>query len=263
MPELPDIEANAEELRQHALGRTVARIALHDPERLRGSNPADLEAALVGYAIDAVNRHGKVLFLKLSCGWKLVVHFGMTGHLTPLADGGEDPAHCRLHLLFQDGGGLAFTDLRRLGWVELTDDPAHYLRSQDIGPDVLALDAETFARRLGGKRGQLKTALMDQSVVAGLGNVWADELLFQTGLRPDAKAHALKPEVLRTLHETIRRVLPAAVAEGAAPHRLPESFLTPQRGRESPTCPACGSALETAKIAGRTAYLCPACQPGG
>ena len=262
MPELPEIEANAEELRQHALGRRIARIALHDPERLRGSNPADLEAALVGYAIDAVERHGKVLFLKLSCGWKLVVHFGMTGHLTPLADGGEEPAHCRLHLLFQDGGGLALTDLRRLGWVELTDDPAHYLRSQDIGPDVLGLDAETFARRLGGKRGQLKTALIDQSVVAGLGNVWADEVLFQTGLRPDAKAHVLKPEVLRTLHATIRRVLPAAVAHGSDPERLPESFLTPQRRRDNPTCPACGDALETPKIAGRTAYLCPTCQPG-
>jgi len=262
MPELPDIEADAEALRQHALDRTIARIALNDPERLRGSNPGDLEAALTGYAIDAVERHGKVLFLKLSCGWKLVVHFGMTGHLTPLDDGSREPAHCRLHVVFEDGGGLAFTDLRRLGWVELTDDPAHYLRSQDIGPDVLALDAETFARRVGGKRGQLKTALTDQSVVAGLGNVWADEVLFQAGLRPDAKAHALKPEVLRTLHAAIRRVLPAAVAQGADPQRLPASFLTPQRGRDAPTCPACGSALETPKVAGRTAYLCPGCQPG-
>ncbi|MDZ7713123.1 MAG: DNA-formamidopyrimidine glycosylase family protein [Rhodovibrio sp.] len=262
MPELPDIEANAEALRRHALDRRIARIALNDPERLRGSNPGDLEAALTGYAIDAVERHGKVLFLKLSCGWKLVVHFGMTGHLTPLDDGTQKPAQCRLHMVFEDGGGLAFTDLRRLGWVELTDDPAHYLRSQDIGPDVLALDAETFARRVGGKRGQLKTALTDQSVVAGLGNVWADEVLFQAGLRPDAKAHALKPEVLRTLHAAIRRVLPAAVAQGANPQRLPASFLTPQRGRDAPTCPACGSALETPKVAGRTAYLCPGCQPG-
>lgn len=79
MPELPDIEADAEVLRQHALDRTIARIALNDPERLRGSNPGDLEAALTGYAIDVVERHGKMLFLKLSCGWKLVVHFGMTG----------------------------------------------------------------------------------------------------------------------------------------------------------------------------------------
>ena len=262
MPELPDIEANALQLRQHSLGRKIARIALHDPGRLRASNPADLEAALTGHAIDAVERHGKVLFLKISCGWKLVVHFGMTGHLTALEDGTAEPAHCRLHLLFQDGGGLAFTDLRRLGWVELTDDPAHYLRSQDIGPDVLTLDAETFARRVAGKRGQLKTALMDQSVVAGLGNVWADEVLFQAGLRPDVKAHAQKPEVLRTLHATIRRVLPAAVAHGADPKRLPESFLTPRRGLDNPTCPACGDALETPKIAGRTAYLCPTCQPG-
>jgi formamidopyrimidine-DNA glycosylase len=262
MPELPDIEANAEKLRQHVLARKIARTALHDPERLRGSNPADLAAALTGYAIDAVDRHGKVLFLKLSCGWKLVVHFGMTGHLTPLDDGLLEPEHCRLHLVFEDGRGLAFTDLRRLGWVELTDDPAHYLRSQDIGPDVLALDAQTFARRLGGKRGQLKTALMDQSVVAGLGNVWADEVLFQAGLRPDAKAHALRPEVLRTLHATIRRVLPAAAERGADSSQLPGSLLTPQRGRDAPTCPACGSALETPKVAGRTAYLCPSCQAG-
>jgi formamidopyrimidine-DNA glycosylase len=262
MPELPDIEANAGELRQHALGRAIARVALHDPERLRGSSPADLEAALAGYAIDAVERHGKILFLRLSCGWKLAVHYGMTGHLTLLDDGTQEPAHCRLHILFQDGGGLAFTDLRRLGWVELTDDPAHYLRSQDVGPDVLALDAETFARRVGGKRSQLKTALMDQSVVAGLGNVWSDEVLFQAGLRPDTKAHALKPEVLRTLHATIRRVLPAAAEQGPDAESLPASYLTPQRGRDQPTCPACGGALETPKIAGRTAYLCPTCQRG-
>lgn len=144
----------------------------------------------------------------------------------------------------------------------MTDDPAHYLRSQDIGPDVLALDAESFARRVSGKRGQLKTALMDQSLVAGLGNVWADEVLFQTGLRPDIKAHALKPEVLRTLHATIRRVLPAAVELGADPARLPKSFLTPQRGRDAPVCPACGGPLEIRKIAGRTTYLCPVCQHG-
>lgn len=87
MPELPEIEANAVELRTHAVGRPIARIALHDPQRLRASNPSDLEAALTGYAIDAVERHGKILFLKLSCGWKLVVHFGMTGHLTLLDDG--------------------------------------------------------------------------------------------------------------------------------------------------------------------------------
>lgn len=262
MPELPDIEANAVDLRERALGRTIQRIALHDPQRLRGSNPQDLEAALTGYAIDKVARHGKVLFLTISCGWKLVVHFGMTGHLVPLDDGTQEPAHCRLHLLFQDGGGLAFTDQRRLGWVELTDDPAYYLRSQDLGPDVLDLDAETFARRVGGKRGQLKTALMDQSVVAGLGNVWTDEVLFQAGLRPDVKAHALSPERLRTLHATIRRVLPAAVEQGADRALLSGSFLTPQRGRKEPTCPTCGRALETPKVAGRTAYLCPNCQQG-
>ncbi|MBK1698165.1 Fpg/Nei family DNA glycosylase [Rhodovibrio salinarum] len=260
MPELPDVEANAIELRAHALDREIARVALHDPQRLRGSNPADLEAALTGYAFEAVARHGKMLFVKVSCGWHLVVHFGMTGHLTRLDDGAREPAHCRLHLLFRDGGGLAFTDQRRLGWVELTDDPAHYLRSQDLGPDVLALEAETFARRIGGKRGQLKTALMDQSVVAGLGNVWADEVLFQTGLRPDVKAHEQKPEVLRTLHATIRKVLPVAAEHGADLARLPASFLTPQRGQEHPTCPNCGHALETPKIAGRTAYLCPVCQ---
>jgi formamidopyrimidine-DNA glycosylase len=260
MPELPDIAANAAELGDRALGRAIAEVALHDPERLRGSNPADLGAALTGYAFEAVHRHGKVLVLKVSCGWQLVVHFGMTGHLTLLPDGHDEPAHCRLHLLFADGGGLAFTDLRRLGWVELTDDVDHYLRSQDIGPDVLALDAETFARRVGGKRGQLKTALIDQSVVAGLGNVWADEVLFQAGLRPDAKAHAQKPEVLRTLHATIREVLPAAAEYGAAPDSLPAGYLTPQRGRDAPTCPKCGGTLETPKVAGRTAYLCPACQ---
>jgi formamidopyrimidine-DNA glycosylase len=260
MPELPDIEANARALRDRALNRRIVRVALHDPERLRGSQPADLEAALGGFAIAGVSRHGKILFLQLTCGWQLAVHFGMTGRLDLLTKATTAPAHTRLRVDFADGGGLAFVDQRRLGWVELTDSPQHYLKAQDVGPDALDLSAEGFCNRIEGKRGQIKTALMDQSLIAGLGNVYADEVLFQAGIRPDRKVNGLSDAEVGRLYEAIQSALTTAADRGADPAGLPPHFLTPRRGGDRPACPTCGGALETVKVSGRTTYLCPACQ---
>jgi formamidopyrimidine-DNA glycosylase len=260
MPELPEIEAEARDLRARVPKRRIAAVDLPDPTVLRGSGRADLEAALVGWQVLAVRRHGKVLFLALDCGWKLAVHYGMTGRLALLARGDQAPARTRAQLSFADGGALAFDDQRRLGWVELTDDIPHYLRSQDIGPDALALAAEDLAARLAAKRGQLKTVLTDQAVVAGLGNVWADEVLFQAGLRPDRRSDRLTGAEVAALHRKLQRVLETAVQAGADGSALPAGWLTPQRGDRDARCPTCGGALETTKLGGRTARLCPDCQ---
>ena len=259
MPELPDIEAYARAIRAQGLNRRIAGVDLRDPDRLRGSRLADLEAALAGHAFEAVKRHGKMLFLTVSCGWRLVLHFGMTGAVVFHDAATDAPRHARLVLRFEDGGHLAFDDQRKLGWLELTDDVAAYLRSQDIGPDALSFDAAGFRDLLAGKRGIIKTALTDQSRIAGIGNVYADEVLFQAGVRPDRKAEDLGADEIEAVHGKLREVLEQAAALDADPARMPDDWLTPRRGGEA-TCPRCGGALETPKLSGRTAYLCPRCQ---
>jgi formamidopyrimidine-DNA glycosylase len=260
MPELPEIAAEARELRDRVPGRQIAAVDLPDPTVLRGSGRDDLEAALVGWQVRSLRRHGKVLFLELDSGWKLAVHYGMTGRLLALDPDDAVPERIRVQLHFADGGALAFDDRRRLGWIELTDDIPHYLHSQDIGPDALALDGADLAARLSAKRGQLKTVLTDQSVLAGLGNVWADEVLFHAGLRPDRRSDRLEEPEIEALHRKLQRVLEAAARAGGDRSALPSGWLTPRRGAADARCPTCGRALETTKIGGRTAWLCAHCQ---
>jgi formamidopyrimidine-DNA glycosylase len=259
MPELPEIEALRRDMAEHALNRRIAAVDLRDPDRLRGARPDDLTAALEGWHFDAVGRHGKILVFGVSCGWKLAVHFGMNGTLVAYGAGDAEPAHTRLDLRFDDGGHLAYADLRRLGWVELTDDIAVYLRSQDIGPDALAVDAETFAKGLAGKRGAIKTALMDQALVAGVGNVYADEILFHAGIAPARRANELTADAIARVHARMRSVLAEAAARGGFGGDLPATWLLPHRG-DGGCCPACGTALQRTTLGGRTTYACPACQ---
>lgn len=259
MPELPDVEVFAKNFAANALNRRIETVDLRDPERLRGAGAADLEAALTGYSFETAKRHGKVLFAKVSCGWWLVMHFGMTGFLAFYDDTSHEPGHARLVLRFADGGYVAFDDQRKLGWLELTDDVGAYLRSQDIGPDALTLDEPRFRELIAGTRGSVKTALMSQDKIAGIGNVYSDEILFQAGIPPEAKGNALTDRQLHDLFEATRHVLEKAIACRADPARMPEDWITPRREGDD-TCPRCGGPLESRKVGGRTAHFCPRCQ---
>jgi len=259
MPELPEIENLRHQQAAQALKREIAAVDLRDPDRLRGARPADLTAALTGFSFESATRHGKILFLGVSCGWKLALHFGMDGTIAVYGASKAEPEHARLVLDFADGGHWAFTDTRRLGWVELTDDMDAYLRSQDIGPDALTIDAATFDARISGKRGAVKSALMDQATLAGIGNVYADEILFHAGIIPDRPAQDLDTPALNRLHGEMQAVLREAVEHGGFNGELPTTWLYHQRG-DTGHCPVCGHTLNQRSVAGRTSYLCPACQ---
>jgi formamidopyrimidine-DNA glycosylase len=259
MPELPDVDVFRQQMAAHGLGREIAAVDLRDSERLRGARTDDLVAALQGYAFDSASRHGKVLFLKVSCGWTLAMHFGMIGRVVFHATAEAAPDHARLVLRFADGGYMSFDDTRRLGWVELTDDAGIYLRSQDIGPDALTLDRTAFGQRLHAKHSTLKSALMDQATLAGIGNVYSDEILFQAGLLPDRDPAGLEGGELDGLLEVLHAVLTEAIARDAEPEHFPSDWLTPHRQADA-ACPRCGTEVATRKIGGRTAYYCPRCQ---
>ena len=263
MPELPDVEIFRRVLERHGLRRVVTAVEVLDPGLVVNSTPVALARALAGDRLTGTRRHGKNLFAARGRGGHLWMHFGMTGSLEPFRE--EPPAHARLLFRFERGPHLAYVNVRRLGHVGLVEDIEAWLAAEGIGPDALdpALTAAWFAEALGRGRRSIKAALMDQGLVAGIGNVYADEILFQAGLRPEVPVAALDEGWRERLFATMREVLRTAVDCGAAAERyverLPDGYLTRRREKGAP-CPRCATPLETARIGGRTSVFCPRCQ---
>jgi formamidopyrimidine-DNA glycosylase len=264
MPELPEVELFKRHYDRTARGRTIGRVAVKDA-RLVKPSPARLAARLAGARLGASRRHGKYLLVKLGKrGW-LALHFGMNGALRHYAKEAEEPRFDRLRLDFADGHHLAYVNPRRIGRVELVADAGGFIAAEKLGPDALdpRLTPAAFARAVAGRRRDIKSVLMDQSLIAGIGNIYSDEILFQARLYPRARADQLDAATLRRLLATARRVLRTAIRRGAGSEqgleRLPRSFLLPER-RKGGRCPRCGGPVAAARFGGRTAYYCPRCQ---
>lgn len=263
MPELPDVELFRRLFERHGLGRPVATVEVTDVRILADVDPDRFVAELTGDRFRGTRRHGKNLFVARARGGHLLVHFGMTGALEWFD--AAPPSYARVIYRFAAPPHLAYVNVRMLGHVTLVGDVDAYLRTKGIGPDALdpALDFPTFSAALGNGRRAVKAALMDQSVVAGIGNVYSDEILFQAGLRPDVPVSALDEDWRRRLWRAMREVLETAVRCGAAAERdtdrLPEGYLTRVRGRGA-SCPRCGAPLAIVRMSGRTGYYCPRCQ---
>ncbi|MFW5679912.1 MAG: Fpg/Nei family DNA glycosylase, partial [Pseudomonadota bacterium] len=242
-----------------SLHQTVERVELDAEYMLEGASGQTVREALRGHRFAGTNRHGKYLFVALDEGPWLVLHFGMTGYLR--YDKGQDPPpdHTRMLIGFDNGHRLCGVWRRRLGRIDLADDVADFVEAQDLGPDAFALGLEPFEAMLNDRRGGLKSALMDQSFIAGLGNVYGDEVLFRAGLLPDRKAKDLDHDEIADLHRALRHVLRTAIDRQADPEEMPSTWLLGHR-REGAHCPRCGHALRHDKVAGRTAWYCPHCQ---
>ena len=266
MPELPDVEMFKRALDRHALGRVVAGVDVPDPEILEGAAPATLQRRLKGRQFTSSVRHGKVLFACFGDAPSLAMHFGTNGSLQDVPSGADDPPSTRLSLAFTDGARIAYINPRRIGHVCVTDGVASFIAEQHLGPDALdpALDERKFAEMLAGRRLAIKALLMDQSRIAGIGNIYADEILFQARLHPGVPTNTLDARQRHRLFDAMREVLRVAIDRGAGAEnfteRLPDGFLLRQR-RAGGHCPRCGTALVIDKRAGRTSYHCPKCQP--
>jgi len=264
MPELPDVENFKRYLDATGLHKRIGHIALGSEKILHGITPQKLAAGLSGHELSRTRRHGKHLFAELDDGPWLMLHFGMTGYLAYFKHLADDPEHDRLRLDFDNGYHLAFVNQRLFGEVGLVGDPTDFVKEEGLGPDALSLDEETLRDLLAGRRGQIKSALMDQSLIAGIGNVYSDEILFQSGVHPRTQVSTLGSGALHTLYETMVCVLRTAIDKGAGSQalidQLPGGWLLPHR-QDGATCPRCGGEICSAKAAGRHAYYCPACQP--
>ncbi len=258
MPELPDAVVYERRVADDALDRTIASTEVVDPLVLGdGLEPHRVDDVLGGRTLTETHRHGKHVFARYGdeTGW-LALHFGMTGRVQVVTDG-TMPEYAYVQLHFDDGGALAFECPRKFARLRLIDTPDAFVAAKDLGPDARRADAETFLAPFASRRGTIKGRLLDQKVVAGLGNIYADEALYQEGIHPRIKVPELSEDDLRGLYDAIQRVLDAAIAADADPTALdPAHFMLPHR-YDDEHCPKTGVPLETETVSGRTAYFSP------
>jgi formamidopyrimidine-DNA glycosylase len=266
MPELPDVELYKRYLDEHALHQTIGRVAVNDA-RILGEVPARaFIKRLTGNRFEQTRRHGKHLLVRLRRDGWLTLHFGMTGDLVYFRDEADDPRYDRVRFDFKGRGHLAYVNRRMLGRVGLADDADAFIRGEELGPDALdpAFDQAAFAQAIAGRRRDVKSVLMDQALIAGVGNIYADEILFQARLHPHTPVTSLDERHRAELFGQLKKVLERAIACGAGAEqsleRLPEGYLLPHREKGG-RCPRCGDPIATLKAAGRTSYYCPRCQP--
>ncbi|WP_425517108.1 bifunctional DNA-formamidopyrimidine glycosylase/DNA-(apurinic or apyrimidinic site) lyase [Miltoncostaea marina] len=276
MPELPEVETIRAQLADRVPGRVIERVEVHDAKLVEPAPPEAFADAVAGRRIGSVGRRGKYLLLELGGDETLAIHLRMTGRLhwrAPGDEGDERFLRARFHL--DDGSTITFGDMRRFGRAWLVDGPpakreAYWRARVGIEPLSPRFTARVLAELLAGRRGPIKPTLLNQALVAGLGNMYVDEALFQARVHPLRPAGDLDEAETRRLHRAIRDRLAVAVAAGGASidsyrdglgeKGSMQDLLRVHLHRGEP-CPRCGTTIVKTKVAQRGTYWCPRCQP--
>lgn len=266
MPELPDAEVFRRYIARTSLHQRIATVHLTDADRLlRGTSAATLRRTLRGRAFTDTTRHGKYVFVAVGDGPWLVLHFGMSGGVRYARDR-PPPPYTKLSVAFRNGYQLHYLSRRKLGRITLADAPERFIAAEGIGPDAYdprprLRDVQAILQTHG--RAAVKALLMNQAVLAGIGNIYADEMLFQARLDPRTTAGALDDRAAARLHRAMHHVLRAAIDRKAQPDRFPRTWLSPHR-HAGGACPRCGARLAHGRVSGRTTWRCTRCQrPAG
>ncbi|CTQ48779.1 Fpg/Nei family DNA glycosylase [Jannaschia donghaensis] len=260
MPELPEVEALRRRIEGGALHRTIEAVELgNDTAHVDLPDP-DARASLTGGQFTKTRRHGKYLFAGAASGPWMALHMGMAGSVRLYDADDAAPDYARLIVRFEGDRRMAFRDPRKFGWVKVVDDPDTEIAAHDLGPDALDIDEATFVDRIGSSRGAVKSALMAQEKLAGIGNLWADETLYQTGVHPTAKGTDLSERTLSDLYTASRRTLTSVCDVDADYGELPDAWLIHRRETDR-ACSRCDGQIQTAKVGGRTSYFCAGHQP--
>ena len=274
MPELPEVETVRSRLAPALAGRTFERVHILDDRLTRPFEPCAIAAELEGERVDAVERRGKYLIFRFESGRVLLIHLRMTGSLRHARRGTlPDDPHRRAVVKLDDGSDVAYRDVRRFGtWLvlepgELDDYLAARLGLEPLGPDFTAKE---LGAQLAGRRAPVKALLLDQRVLAGVGNIYADEALWYARVNPLRPGAELVTSELRALHRGIRKALEIGIArqgatlrEYSTPDGSPGGMQDEFRvyGRAGQPCERCGTPIEKTRAGGRGTWYCPACQP--
>ncbi len=275
MPELPEVETVVRGLRKSAVGRRIAQVEVDHPGVIAG-DPAEFAARLEGRSIAGVRRKGKVLVAELEAGrgrapLYLVIRLGMTGQVTVLPCTAELEPHTHVRMRFEgEGKELRFRDVRRFGSLRCCTLQEVETLLASLGPDAQEVSEKAFQLALRGRRGAVKSWLMNQQMLAGLGNIYADEALFEARIHPLSQPERISPGAARRLRRAVQKVLKNAVNLQGTSFRdyidiegRPGNYLQKLRvyQKTGEPCPRCRRPIRRLIIAGRSSHFCPACQP--
>jgi formamidopyrimidine-DNA glycosylase len=275
MPELPEVETVVKGLRPLITDKIVTAVEIRE-ENMIAFPKADIEAftdSLVGSKIEAINRRGKYIIIELSQDKNMVIHLRMTGKLLVKEVKEFRDKHTHVIFSLNDGQEIRFNNIRKFGRVYLIDKnhPEQAGGLADLGPEPLSddLTVEDFKKLFENRRALMKSLLLNQHFIAGIGNIYADEILFRSGVRPDRTADTLTEMEKEAVYHNMREILKKGIIYGGTSFSdyvnafgekgsFQEELRVHQRQGEE--CYECGSIIEKIKVSGRSTYFCPQCQ---
>jgi formamidopyrimidine-DNA glycosylase len=268
MHELPEVETIKNELSPWVLGHSFTEIVIFDTNLVPGISTEELRHGLIGQTVESLERRGKYLIFRLESSHSLVMHLRMSGALllNPRIIG----RYARAVFHFSSGNQIVFRDPRRFGVIWLVENIDAVLSK--LGPEPLSegFDSYVLAQRLGKHHIPVKTALIEQSIIAGIGNMYADEALFAAHIHPLRKADTLSPEEIQNLHRSIQEILRSAISNKGA---SVDTYIRPEgqlgtahfnfkvAHKYGELCPVCGTPIQRTLVRNRGTYFCPKCQP--
>lgn len=273
MPELPEVETVKRSLASKLIGLTIKKAIVRMPKLLKLNSLEEFTKNIQDKDILALERRGKYLLFELSSNFLLIIHLGMTGQLVYQKEKALAEKHTHVIFKLDNQGELHYTDIRRFGRIILTtmENKNQISGLKDLGPEPLGSDftKEYLKNALGKKKSCLKALLLNQSLVAGLGNIYVDEALHQANLHPQKLGNNLSPEEVNKLYCAIKKVLKQGIenkgtsikdyvdGEGKAGSNQENLWVY---GRKGNSCKKCGLPIEKIKVAGRSSFFCPKCQ---
>ena len=272
MPELPEVESVVQDIRPFVVGKKISSLQVEVP-RLIKTDEKEFLSVLPGKKIERVERRGKYILIFLEEEWVLVVHLRMTGGLVYLADSSQIEKYQRVTFFFEDESALTYVDTRTLGTLELIpeDQLSTWKGLATLGKEPLdsSLTVKDLEKSFKNRKGSIKGALLDQTVIAGLGNIYVDEVLFRSGVHPERPALSLKKKEILKIRTEVEKVISEAIHNGGTTFRDyrngkgeagKNQFYLKVYGRDKKECENCRGIIQKIRVVGRGTHFCAQCQ---
>lgn len=259
MPELPEVEHFRQYFDSTSLHKKIVKVIIRDNYVL-DIEPEELKNALNNKEFISTKRHGKYVLVELNKKNRyLILHFGMTGNLKYYKSQEQEPDHALVLFKFDNGYTLAYDCTRKLGKISITKSVKDFIKKYKLGPDALDLDIETFKEMISCRNRMIKAFFMNQNIIAGVGNIYSDEILFQSKIHPRTKVNNLNDEKIKEIFDNMKKILEKSIDYDLETEHS-DDYLMNHR-EEGDNCPKCREKIIKIKVSSRSTYFCPNCQP--
>jgi len=259
MPEAPDVEIFTKYFNKNAYNKKIISVYVIKPKFLYDINENELKNWLKGQTFDIARRYGKNLIIRIKKDSFLVMHFGMTGSLQYFKSTQDIPEYSCVIFELDDNHKLSYINRRLIGKIFKISSFEEWLKNENLGPDVLSINYNIFKNIFETSKGAIKNILMDQKKIAGIGNIYSDEILYQSHISPTRKCEELTLKEIEDIYAKTKLILETAVKKEAMDEAMPNNFLLPHRNSDK-KCPKGHGNLKILKLGQRTSYYCEKCQ---